>query len=105
MDVNEQYVEVFRVATERGVTTPEGLQEVFAEKGITMTVDEVLELCEKVGTAYEKLQASGEELDENNLEQVAGGIAITTLVLFGGALALGIWNGYNRTKRGKKTYY
>lgn len=52
---------------------PEDVQKAFAERGIDFTLDEVKEIGKRV-TA----ETSGEELEENSLEEVAGGIVVTT---------------------------
>lgn len=81
--------------------TAEELQRLFASYGLELSLDEVYSLCEKIALNMEK-----GELSEDELENVSGGFAITAgVVALGvgciGALALGIYNGYKKTKRGK----
>lgn len=83
--------------------TAEELQSLFAQNGVEMTVEEVIELCGKIAT---HMKNGDDELLEENLEVVTGGFAITASVIaLGcvciGAAALGIWNGYHSAKRGK----
>lgn len=79
--------------------TPEDVQKVFAAKGFALTMDEVNEL----GRALAEAEAKGidAELSEGDLDNVAGGFAITVagliaagkiIVAVGGAgLALYKW--------------
>ena len=80
----------------------EELQEVFRKNGLEMTIEEVVDLCGKIARQME----AGEngEISEDALEDVTGGIAWALIglgVLCVGAVALGIYNGYQETKRKK----
>ena len=106
MDKNQKLCELFSneqfKAEANKLSTAEELQRLFSEYGLELSIDEVYDLCEVIAVNMEK-----EELDEGDLESVAGGFAITAgLVVLGvaciGAVALGIYNGYKKTKRSKK---
>ena len=56
------------------VSTPEEMQALFASYGIEMTVDEVKELVSSA------VKMNNEELSEEDLENVAGGVAGWVLV-------------------------
>ncbi len=103
--MNEQKVaELFQSesfkAEVANITTAEELQKAFERHGVDMTLDEVIGLC---GQIAHQMQ-SDDELDEDALENVSGGIAWALVglgVVCLGAVALGIWNGYNSAKKGK----
>lgn len=82
--------------------TVEDMQRALANHGIEMSVDEVTELCVAIGKKV--VQDSGDELNEDALDSVAGGFGIAAWVCIGvgvlciGAFALGVYNGY----KGKK---
>lgn len=83
--------------------TVEQIQALFNEYEIEMSQDEVAEFCKEVAKAA-NLLPEGEELNEEELENVAGGIVITasvalTYAAYAGALALGAYLGYQRAKR------
>ncbi len=52
---------------------PEAVRSLFAENGVEFTLEEVLE----IGRALDQLTNPGDELDENALEDVSGGVAVT----------------------------
>ena len=59
--------------------TPEKIQSAFSEKGITLSLDEVKAIVKNTVDSLEGDTAT-EELNEAQLEAVAGGFAITALV-------------------------
>lgn len=84
--------------------TVEDLQHALENHGITMSTEEVTELCIAIG--QRAACESNEELSEDALDSVAGGFGVVTWVCIGvgvlclGAFALGIYNGYkNREKK------
>lgn len=98
--------EQFKVAV-ANVVTPEDMQKLIAEHGLDLTVDEVIDLCGQIANAM-----NSDEIGEEELDNVAGGVVIlgvtftvAQLVWLGigsaGAAALGIWNGYNKTRKKK----
>ena len=106
MDKNEKLKELFLSESFKkeaeSVKTAEELQEVFRKNGLEMTIEEVVDLCGKIARQME----AGEngEISEDALEDVTGGIAWALIglgVLCVGAVALGIYNGYQETKRKK----
>ena len=78
--------------------TPEAVQELFRENGVDLTMDEVLEF----GRELEKAASSGDELDEEMLANVSGGIviesatawAIAKCVIAVGSAGLAIYKWY-----------
>lgn len=106
MDRNEKLKELFLSESFKkeaeNLKTAEELQELFCKHGLEMTVEEVVDLCGKIARQME----AGEngEISEDALEDVTGGIAWALVglgVLCVGAVALGIYNGYQETKRKK----
>lgn len=91
--------EAFKAEADK-ISTAEELQELFAKYGVEMTLDEVIDLC---GVIARYMQSEdSEELSEDDLDNVAGGIAwlaIGVAVLCIGALAIGIYNGYQSCKK------
>lgn len=86
----------------QGVATAEELKELFQKNGVEMTVEEVVELCGQIAKQMDV--GDDGEISEEALENVTGGIApwlIGLGVLCIGAVALGIYNGYQDAKRGK----
>ena len=106
MDRNQKLEALFKSAefkaAAENVTTAEELQALFAKNGVEMSLDDVYELCGQIAT---QVQAGDGELSEDALESVSGGII--TMVACGvvciGALAVGIWNGYHRTRKNGKS--
>ena len=83
--------------------TAEELQAAFARHGVNITKDEVIDLCGAIAQQMDK--GDEEELNEEALENVSGGIAFSLIalgVVCIGAVALGIWNGYNGAKQEAK---
>lgn len=64
--------------------TPEEVHKLFQENGVDFTMEEVLEL----GKALDQLERCGEELDDNMLEDVNGGFAITAATAWAVAKAV-----------------
>lgn len=62
---------------------PEQVQALFAENGVELTLDDV----KSIGQGLEKTLSSGEELSEDDLEAVAGGVAAVVVVGIIGAIA------------------
>ncbi len=60
--------------------TPEEVQKALAEKGIDLTIDEI---C----TIQKSLSQSDGELSEDDLENVAGGSIIATLIIVAAGIA------------------
>lgn len=105
MDKHEKINELFASEEFKNeaskISTAEELQELFAKHGVEMTVDEVIELC---GVIARYMEADAkEELTQNELDEVAGGVigwlAVGVAVLCVGALAMGIYNGYKSCKK------
>ncbi len=87
--------------------TAEEVQAAVKEKGVELSLDEITAAREQLI----KMQENGEELDDSQLEQVAGGFAIAgTLfligmgVLVGGSVGVGIGAAVreNRESRGRR---
>lgn len=70
------------VATLEQITTAEAAQKAFAEKGIVMTVEEVQQIGD--------LMAQQEELGEEDLDSVAGGVAGAAVIIGGVLFCLSI---------------
>ena len=70
--------------------TPEEAQAMLEEKGLAVTVDDLVQLKEVLVEKYQKAQ-SGEELAEEALEAVAGGSAF---FIFSAVLVLGTLAGF-----------
>ena len=85
------------------IQTAEELQSLFAEHGVDLTMEEVIDLCAAIAA-----QMGEAELSEEDLENVAGGIGLVTvgLICLGvgciGGLAVGIYNGYRDAKNSAK---
>ena len=62
---------------------PEQVQALFAAEGIELTLDEV----KQVGAGLNAALAEGDELDEDSLDSVAGGVAISAVA---GAIVTGV---------------
>ena len=111
MDMSNKVMEIFGneqfKAAVANVTTPEDMQKLIAEYGLELTVDEVIELCGQIVKAMN----SGDEIGEDELDNVAGGVVVILGVTFttaqliwlgigsAGAAALGIWNGYHQNRK------
>lgn len=76
---------------------PEDVQKAYAEKGVEFSIDEVKAMGQMLAAD------SGEaELDANQLDAVAGGIALATITAIVGAVALVVDVGtYHRQKYGR----
>ena len=78
----------------KGLKTVEDLQKLFSNYDVELTIDEVKEICCEI--AKQMQNSENGELNENDLEQVSGGVA-WALIALGvgclGAFALGIYNG------------
>lgn len=82
------------------VTDAAQLQALFAGYGVEMTQEEVVTLC---GQIAGQMKTEGELTDEE-MDNVTGGAAWALIGLGAlclGAVALGIYNGYQEAKRGK----
>ena len=55
---------------------PEQVQELFAAEGIELTLEEV----KQIGAGLNASLAEGDELDEDALDGVAGGVAVSAIV-------------------------
>lgn len=65
--------------------TPEKIQEVFAEKGIILAIEDVKSLIVNVVDTLEK---KVEEVDEATLDNVSGGFVVTSAMIGWGCAAL-----------------
>lgn len=107
MDKNQKLAELFESEQFKEeaskIQTAEELQALFAEHGVDLTMDEVINLCAAIAA-----QMGEAELSEEDLENVAGGFGIVTvgLICLGvaciGGLAVGIYNGYRDAKSAAK---
>ena len=71
-------------------TQPEEVQEMLAEKEIDITIEEIKETRKILIKKAEQQTAEGEELTDDDLEDVAGGIApLLAVALWYGACAIG----------------
>lgn len=76
--------------------TPEEVVAAFKEKDVEVSVDDIT----NVKTQLEKMNESGGELSEDELEDVAGGSIILTTLIYGAAYAItGIGIGSKITRR------
>lgn len=78
----------------KNLKTVEDLQKLFSNYDIELTLDEVKEICCEI--AKQMQNSENGELNENDLEQVSGGVAwglIALGVACLGAFALGVYNG------------
>lgn len=88
----EQIKELFSdetfVASILEMETPEEVQKALSERGLDLSLEEI-------NTIQNSLSNEEEELSEDQLEEVAGGFAVTTLVcglIIGGAAAGGAFS-------------
>ena len=105
MDKNDKLVEILGneqfKAESKTLTTAEDLQTLFAKYDLDLTMDEVYHLCASIACSMK----SDDELDAEDLEYVAGGIAwpVVAAVALGvvclGAFAIGVYNGYKSTRK------
>jgi len=58
-----------------GIETVEGLQKVFAKNGVELTAKEVENICQSVS-----VYSSEDELGENDLDGVAGGLLVPMML-------------------------
>ena len=77
-----------------GITTADEFQTLFAKHGVELTAEEVEKLCE----AIVKSQESG-ELNENELENVAGGFGFILGLSIGVAVGAAAGYVYGKSKR------
>ena len=105
--VKEIFADKDFVAKVMEMETAEEVQAAVKEKGVELSLDEITAAREQLI----KMQENGEELDDSQLEQVAGGFAIAgTLfligmgVLVGGSIGVGIGAAVreNRESRGRR---
>lgn len=68
-----------------GQDSEQDVQKLFAENGVEMTLEEVDSLGATLDKCFKKLDS--DELDEDALEDVAGGFAITLVGVSGWAVA------------------
>lgn len=104
MDKNEKLKELFLSESFKkeaeSLKTAEELQELFHKNGLEMTIEEVVDLCGKI--AHQMEAGNDGEISEEALDDVTGGVAWALVglgVLCIGAVALGIYNGYQEAKR------
>lgn len=62
---------------------PEQVQELFAAEGVDLSLEEV----RQIGAGLNASLADSDELDEDSLDAVAGGVAVTTII---GAVVTGV---------------
>ena len=60
--------------------TPEEVQAMLAEKDIDVTIDEIVKLRELIIKKLQKAQSGEEELGDEDLEDVAGGVGMLATV-------------------------
>lgn len=104
MDKSEKMKELFLNASfkeqVKDVSNVDELREAFSKNGLELSVEEVIDLCERIVNQVNK--SSDCEISEEALSDVTGGIAWALVGLGAaciGAAALGIYNGYQETKR------
>lgn len=73
---------------------PEDVQKAFAEKGVELTLEEVKLMGQMLAS-----EKGNEELDADQLDAVAGGIALATITAIIGGIALIIDVGTDHRKR------
>ena len=73
------------VMTMLGQETPEDVQKLFADNGLELTMDEVME----IGAEIDRFANGGEELDEAALENVSGGALATAWLIAKALIAIG----------------
>lgn len=82
---------------------PEDVQQAFAEKGVDFTLEEISQIAEMV------MNGNAEELDEAQLDAVAGGICWEAVIVVGGLIKIGadIMTEVNKSRKaqGKKTIW
>ena len=62
--------------------TPEEAQELLADKGIELSIDEICKVREMLINKLSSMQ-SGEELTDDDLEGVSGGVLALAMTIFG----------------------
>ena len=105
MDKNQKLIEIFQneqfKAECQNLNTAEDLKELFAKYDLDLSMDEVYALCAQIASSSQ----SG-ELDENDLDAVAGGFAWVAVAAIGlgvacvGSFAVGVYNGYKEATKG-----
>lgn len=83
--------------------TVEQIQALFADYDVTMSLDEVADFCKEIAKAANMLpEEANAELNEDELDNVAGGVITLAAVLgyaaYAGCVALGAYLGYQRMK-------
>lgn len=105
MDKNEKLMQIFQdeqfLAESACMESAEDLQELLSKHGLDLTLDEVYGLCAQIAC-----HMKGDELDEDDLEYVSGGVAVWLIVgcvAVGvaaiGSFAAGVYNGYKETRK------
>lgn len=104
MDKNQKLVEIFQneqfKAESQSLSTAEDLQKLFKNYDLELTMDEVYELCAQIACSSKE-----GELNENDLDAVAGGFGWVAAAAIGlgvvciGAFAVGVYNGYKEATR------
>lgn len=75
--------------------TPEDVCKAFADEGVTVTTEEIIQVKEQLASIGE----NNDELSEDQLEDVSGGYFVTTLILWGVTALIGIGIGDKVTRR------
>jgi predicted ribosomally synthesized peptide with nif11-like leader len=88
---NEKIQEVFAdkefVEKLLAMDTPEEVQAAVKEKGLELTLEEIEATKKSIVNSLEKNDS--DEVSDDQLEQVAGGFAITTALVIAGAITAG----------------
>lgn len=90
MSASELLVKPEFVEELKSAETDEDVQQLFAKHGVELSLEDIAQMVKESA-----INAGKEELGEDSLESVSGGVVLTTLACFAiGGAALGFFVGY-----------